>query len=219
VASTIDTDAYSNALVFLGTAGVVVPVVRRFGLSPILGYLGAGAILGPLGLGSFSDQIPVLYWFTVSDAASVGGIAELGIVFLLFLIGLELSFHRLLTMRRLVVGLGGSQVLLTSAVIAGALALSGRSPPEAIVLGASLSLSSTAIVLELLSNQERLTTRVGRASFSVLLAQDLAVIPILLFISIVAGRSGGSVLASLANALLQAAVAIVASGLPPPCDQ
>ena len=210
MASTIDTDAYSNALVFLGTAGVVVPVVRRFGLSPILGYLGAGAILGPLGLGSFSDQIPVLYWFTVSDAASVGGIAELGIVFLLFLIGLELSFHRLLTMRRLVVGLGGSQVLLTSAVIAGALALSGRSPPEAIVLGASLSLSSTAIVLELLSNQERLTTRVGRASFSVLLAQDLAVIPILLFISIVAGRSGGSVLASLANALLQAAVAIVA---------
>jgi CPA2 family monovalent cation:H+ antiporter-2 len=210
VASTIDTDAYSNALVFLGTAGVVVPLVRRFGVSPILGYLGAGAILGPLGLGSFSDQIPVLYWFTVSDAASVGGIAELGIVFLLFLIGLELSFHRLLTMRRLVVGLGGSQVLLTSAVIAGALALSGRSPPEAIVLGASLSLSSTAIVLELLSNQERLTTRVGRASFSVLLAQDLAVIPILLFISIVAGRSGGSVLASLANALLQAAVAIVA---------
>ena len=165
MASTIDTDAYSNALVFLGTAGVVVPVVRRFGLSPILGYLGAGAILGPLGLGSFSDQVPVLYWFTVSDAANVGGIAELGIVFLLFLIGLELSFHRLLTMRRLVVGLGGSQVLLTSAVIAGALALSGRSPPEAIVLGASLSLSSTAIVLELLSNQERLTTRVGRASF------------------------------------------------------
>ena len=210
MASTIDTDAYSNALVFLGTAGVVVPLVRRFGVSPILGYLGAGAILGPLGLGSFSDQVPVLYWFTVSDAASVGGIAELGIVFLLFLIGLELSFHRLATMRRLVVGLGGSQVLLTSAVIAGALALSGRSPPEAIVLGASLSLSSTAIVLELLSNQERLTTRVGRASFSVLLAQDLAVIPILLFISIVAGRSGGSVLASLANALLQAAVAIVA---------
>jgi K+:H+ antiporter len=210
VTATIDTDAYSNALVFLGTAGVVVPVVRRFGLSPILGYLGAGAILGPLGLGSFSEQIPPLYWFTVSNTESVAGIAELGVVFLLFLIGLELSFHRLATMRRLVVGLGGLQVLLTSAVIAGALVLSFGRAREAIVLGASLSLSSTAIVLELLSHQERLTTGVGRASFSVLLAQDLAVIPILLFISIAAGSAGESVLASLGSALLQAAVAIVA---------
>src|SRR4029078_11713029 len=88
--------------------------------------------------------------------------------------------------------------------------LGGRSPPEAIVLGASLSLSSPAIVLELLSNQERLATGVGRASFSILLAQDLAVIPILLFISIAAGSAGGSVLASLGIALLQAAVAIIA---------
>jgi CPA2 family monovalent cation:H+ antiporter-2 len=210
VTSNIATGAYSDALVFLGTAGVVVPLVRRLGLSPILGYLGAGAILGPLGLGSFSGSVPLLYWVTITNPRSVASIGDLGVVFLLFLIGLELSFHRLMTMRRLVVGLGGSQVLLTSAVFAGALALAGRSPPEAIVLGASLSLSSTAIVLELLSNQERLTTGVGRASFSVLLAQDLAVIPILLFISIAAGSSGGSVLASLGNALLQAAVAIIA---------
>ncbi len=208
--SNIDTGAYSDALVFLGTAGVVVPIVRRLGVSPILGYLGAGAILGPLGLGSFSGAVPPLYWVTITNSGSVTSIGDLGVVFLLFLIGLELSFYRLVTMRRLVVGLGGSQVLLTSAVFAGALALAGRSPPEAIVLGASLSLSSTAIVLELLSNQERLTTGVGRASISVLLAQDLAVIPILLFISIAAGSSGGSVLASLGNALLQAAVAIVA---------
>ena len=112
-------------------------------------------------------------------------------------------------MRRLVVGLGGSQVLLTSALIAGAAVAAGKNPSEAIVLGASLSLSSTAIVLELLSNQERLTTGVGRASFSVLLAQDLAVIPILLFVSILAARSDGSVLASLASAVLQAAVAVI----------
>jgi CPA2 family monovalent cation:H+ antiporter-2 len=209
VTSTTDTGAYSNALVFLGTAGVVVPIVRRWGWSPILGYLGAGAVVGPLGLGSLSDTVPALSWFTISDSGSVGGIAELGIVFLLFLIGLELTFHRLSTMRRLVVGLGGLQVLLTGAVIAGAVAMTGRNAPEAIVLGASLSLSSTAIVLELLSHQERLTTSVGRASFSILLAQDLAVIPILLFVSILAARSGGSVLASLANALLQAAVAVV----------
>jgi len=206
--STSSMAGYSDALVVLGTAGVVVPAVRRWGLSPVLGYLAAGAVLGPLGLGSISNAFPALSWFTISDAQNVAGIAELGIVFLLFLIGLELSFPRLLTMRRLVIGLGGSQVLLTSALIAGAAVAAGRSPPEAIVLGTSLSLSSTAIVLELLSNQERLTTSVGRASFSVLLAQDLAVIPILLFVSILAARSGGSVLVSLASALLQAAVAV-----------
>ena len=205
---TINLPAYSDALVVLGTAGVVVPMVRRWGLSPVLGYLGAGAVLGPLGLGSFIKQIPALFWFTISDAENVAGIAELGVVFLLFLIGLELSLARLSTMRRMVIGLGGSQVVLTTALIAGAAALAGKSPPEAIVLGASLSLSSTAIVLELLSGQERLTTSVGRASFSVLLAQDLAVIPILLFVSIVAARSGGSVFANLAAAVLQAVVAV-----------
>jgi monovalent cation:H+ antiporter-2, CPA2 family len=200
---------YSDALVVLGTAGVVIPLVRRLGLSPVIGYLGAGAILGPLGLGSLSDAVPGLAWVTITDAESVAGIAELGVVFLLFLIGLELSFPRLSAMRRLVVGLGGSQVLLTSALIAAAAVALGRKPSEAIVLGSSLSLSSTAIVLELLSSQERLTSSVGRASFSVLLAQDIAVIPILLFISILAAGSGGSVLGSLASALLQAAAAII----------
>jgi CPA2 family monovalent cation:H+ antiporter-2 len=203
------TVVYSDALVLLGTAGVVIPLVRRWGLSPVLGYLGAGAILGPLGLGSLSNVVPGLWWVTITDAQNVSGIAELGIVFLLFLIGLELSFPRLSAMRRLVSGLGGSQVLLTSALIAGVAMAFGKSPSEAIVLGSSLSLSSTAIVLELLSSQERLTTGVGRASFSILLAQDIAVIPILLFVSILAARSGGSVLASLASALLQAAAAIV----------
>ena len=201
--------AYSDALVVLGTAGIVVPMVRRWGLSSVLGYLGAGALLGPLGLGSISNAYPVFSWFTISDARNVAGIAQLGIVFLLFLIGVELSLPRLSAMRRLVVGLGGSQVLLTSTVIAAAAVAAGTSPAEAIVLGASLSLSSTAIVLELLSSQERLTTSVGRASFSVLLAQDLAVIPILLFVSILAARSGGSVVASLASAVLQAVAAVI----------
>ena len=200
---------YSDALIVLGTAGIVVPLVRRWGLSAVLGYLAAGAILGPLGLGSISRTVPALSWFTISDARNVAGIAQLGIVFLLFLVGLELSFPRLSAMRRLVIGLGGSQILLTGALIAAAAVLIGKNPPEAIVLGASLSLSSTAIVLELLSNQERLTTSVGRASFSVLLAQDLAVIPILLFISVLAARSGGSALVSLASAVLEAAIAII----------
>ncbi len=208
MASSAATAGYSDALVVLGTAGIVVPLVRRWGLSPVLAYLGAGAVLGPLGLGSISRSVPGLSWVTIADASNVAGIAELGIVFLLFLIGLELSFPRLMTMRRLVIGLGGSQVLITTASIAGAAVWAGSGLSEAIVFGASLSLSSTAIVLELLSVQERLTTSTGRASFSVLLAQDLAVIPLLLYLSILAARSGGSALATLASALLQAAVAV-----------
>ncbi len=208
MASTINIAAYSDALVVLGTAGIVVPIVSRLGFSPVLGYLGAGALLGPLGLGSFIRSYPVLYWFTVGDAKNVEGIAELGIVFLLFLIGLELSLHRLLTMRRLVFGLGGLQVLSATALLAAVAARFGQEPPQAIIIGACLSLSSTAIVLELLSHQGRLTTTLGRASFSVLLAQDLAVIPILMFISILATGSRGSVLANLGIALLQAAIAL-----------
>jgi CPA2 family monovalent cation:H+ antiporter-2 len=208
VASTINVAAFSDALVVLGTAGIVVPIVSRLGFSPVLAYLGAGALLGPLGLGSLINSFPALFWFTVGDAKDVAGIAELGIVFLLFLIGLELSLHRLLTMRRLVFGLGGLQVLITTALLAGGAVYFGKSPSEAIILGGSLSLSSTAIVLELLSNQERLTTNVGRASFAVLLLQDLAVIPILMFISLLAAGPSGSVLASLGRALLQAALAL-----------
>jgi monovalent cation:H+ antiporter-2, CPA2 family len=206
--STINIAAYSDALVVLGTAGILVPIVSRLGFSPTLGYLVAGAILGPLGLGSFIREYPFLYWFTVGDAKNVDGIAELGVVFLLFLIALELSFNRLLTMRRYVFGLGGLQVLLTASLIFGIARIAGQQPASAMILGASLSLSSTAIVLELLSKQERLTTSVGRTSFSVLLAQDLAVIPLLMFVSILAAGPGKSVFASLGTALLQAAIAL-----------
>jgi CPA2 family monovalent cation:H+ antiporter-2 len=205
---TINIAAYSDALVVLGTAGIVVPIVSRLGFNPTLGYLVAGAILGPLGLGSLIHSYSFLYWLTVGEAKNVEGIAELGVVFLLFLIALELSFQRLLTMRRYVFGLGGLQVLITTALIFGVARMAGQQPASALILGASLSLSSTAIVLELLSKQERLTTSVGRTSFSVLLAQDLAVIPLLIFVSILAGGPGKSVLTSLGTALLQAAVAL-----------
>src|SRR6202050_4491725 len=207
---TINIAAYSDALVVLGTAGIVVPIVSRMGFSPTIGYLVAGAILGPLGLGSFIRSYPILYWFTVGEAKNVEGIAELGVVFLLFLIALELSFQRLLTMRRYVFGLGGLQVLTPPAFIFGLARMVGQQPASALILGASLSLSSTAIVLELLSKQERLTTSVGRTRFSVLLAQDLAVIPLLMFVSILAAGPGKSVLASLGTALLQAVIALAA---------
>ena len=175
MAAPINIEVYSDALVVLGTAGIVVPMVRRFGLSPVLGYLAAGAILGPLGLGSLIKQFPFLYWLTVVDARNVAGIAELGVVFLLFIIGMELSFERLKTMRRLVFGLGSLQIILSAAVIGGIASLFGSPPTVSVILGACLALSSTAIVIEVLSNHGRLATTAGRTSFAVLLAQDLAV--------------------------------------------
>jgi CPA2 family monovalent cation:H+ antiporter-2 len=206
--STINIHVYSDALVLLGTAGIVIPLVRRFGLNPVLGYLGAGAILGPLGLGSFIQHFPILYWFTVVDARNVSGFADLGIVFLLFLIGMELSYDRLKAMRRLIFGLGGSQIVLSAAIIGGMAALAGAKPTAALIIGACLALSSTAIVLEVLSRQGRLNTTAGRASFATLLAQDLAVAPLLLFISISGVSENGSVLSSLALALTNTVLAI-----------
>ena len=145
----INIHAYSDALVVLGTAGIVVPLVRRFGLSPVLGYLGAGAILGPLGLGSFIGHISVPLLVHGHRRENVAGIADLGVVFLLFLIGLELSFDRLMTMRRLVFGLGSLQVVLSTAVIGAAGgAVRQQGAACALILGACLALSSTAIVIE-----------------------------------------------------------------------
>jgi monovalent cation:H+ antiporter-2, CPA2 family len=208
VATAINISAYSDALVVLGTAGIVVPLVRRWGFSPVLGYLGAGALLGPLGLGSFIANVPALYWVTVVDAKNVAGIAELGVVFLLFLIGLELSYERLKAMRRLVFGLGSLQVIVTTAILAIGIAALGVGGPIAIMLGACLALSSTAIVLDVLSEQEKLPTSTGRLSFSILLAQDLAVIPLLMFISVLGADQSSSLIQTAALALLQAAAAV-----------
>lgn len=206
--SSINVPVYSDALVLLGTAGVVIPLVRRFGFNPVLGYLGAGAILGPLGLGSFIDQFPLLYWFTVVDAANVSGLGNLGVVFLLFLIGMELSYERLKAMHRLIFGLGVLQIILSTAVIGLIAALAGNRAPVPLILGACLALSSTAIVMEILGRQKRLNTSAGRASFAVLLAQDLAVAPLLLFITILGASDSGSVIATLALALTNAAIAL-----------
>ena len=206
--SPVNINVYSDALVLLGTAGVVIPLARRFGLNPVLGYLGAGAILGPLGLGSFIASFPLLHWFTVVDARNVGGFANLGIVFLMFLIGLELSYDRLKAMHRLIFGLGSLQIVFSAATIGAAVALAGSKAPVAFILGACLALSSTAIIVEILSRQGRLNTSAGRASFAILLAQDLAVAPLLLFISIFGEGESGSVVATLVLAITNAALAL-----------
>jgi CPA2 family monovalent cation:H+ antiporter-2 len=200
--------AYSDALVVLGTAGVLIPLFKKWGVSPVLAYLAAGAILGPYGLGSFTHHFHPLYWFTITNSNNVSGIAELGIVFLLFVIGLELSLQRLAEMRRLVAGFGGLQVLLSAALISSVLATLGLSLQAAVILGASLSLSSTAIVLEILNRQHSMSTPLGKAVFAALLAQDIAAIPILVFVSVGVPGAGTSVAADLFKALFQAVIAV-----------
>ncbi len=209
---------YREALVFLGTAGVVIPLMARLRISPVVGFLVAGLILGPNALGRLDDFWPWLSWIAITSQEAIDKLAELGVAFLLFTIGLELSFDRLWTMRRLVFGMGMSQVVLTTAAI-GATAFAFGNPAEAsLVIGACLALSSTAIVLQLLAEQQRLTSTVGRSVFSVLLAQDLAVVPILFLIIVFSGAADGSgsgataansVWAGLGLALTQAASAIL----------
>ena len=208
MAADVDLAAYKDVLLVLGTAGVVVPLMNRYKVSPVLGFLLAGALLSPKGLGALSDIFPPISWITVSSPERVGKLAELGVVFLLFLIGLELSFERLLTMRRLVFGLGAAQVLISSSVIALLAVAVGITPVSALVIGAALSLSSTAIVIEQLSEQKRMATATGRTSFSILLFQDLAVVPILFLLGVLDPTTEGSIAAGIFKAFAQAAAAL-----------
>lgn len=182
---------YKDVVLFLATAGVAAPLFKRLKLNPILGFLLAGVILGPFGLGRFIPVLPWLNHVTVDKPAEIAQIAELGVVFLLFMIGLELSWERLRLMRRLVFGLGSIQVIGSSVVIGVAAMLLGQPPVAALAIGAALALSSTAIAIPVLSETRRLHSEGGRATFSVLLFQDLAVAPILITLAIL-GRGDGS---------------------------
>lgn len=208
MAGEVDLATYKDALLVLGTAGVLVPVLHRFKVSPALGFLIAGALLSPKGLGALTGHFPPLAWITVSSPERVGRLAELGVVFLLFLIGLELSFERLNTMRRLVFGLGALQVVVSASLIAMLAVTFGQAPVSALVIGAALSLSSTAIVIEHLSGQKRMATATGRASFSILLFQDLAVVPILFLLGVLDPSAQGSLAGGVAKAVVQAAVTL-----------
>ncbi len=182
----------------------------RLGLNAILGFLLVGVLLSPSVLGSQSDLLPFLKTFMISDAEGLTSLGELGVVFLLFLIGLELSFERLVVLRKLVFGLGGLQVVLTTAALYAGGRLLGLTPEQALLVGAAFSLSSTAIVIQLFSESRRLSSQPGRVSFAILLMQDLAVIPILLLGSILGGDSAQSLGIGIGKALLQAAIAVTA---------
>ncbi|MDH3596312.1 MAG: monovalent cation:proton antiporter-2 (CPA2) family protein [Rhodospirillales bacterium] len=174
--------------IFLGAAVLAVPLSKRAGLGSVLGYLAAGAVIGPSVLGLISDVEAILHF------------AEFGVVLLLFVIGLELQPGRLWVMRKSIFGLGGAQVLLTAALLALGGAALGLPFVASVVASLALALSSTAFALQILAERNQLTTRHGRAAFSILLFQDLAVIPILALVPLLGaapeGVAGGGALLS-----------------------
>ena len=209
MAGTVDPSVYKDAVVVLATAGVIVPFAKSLKINSIVAFMACGALLGPFGLGGLVSSIPLLSTITVSSPEALAGPAELGVAFLLFVIGLELSFERLVTMRRLVFGLGLGQVALSAAAIGAVAYALGQPAAAALIIGFGLALSSTAMVVELLSAKKRMTSSAGRASFAVLLCQDIAVIPLLFLVSVLGAQNGGgSLLAGLAQALLQAFIAV-----------
>lgn len=191
-------------LLFLILAGVLIPALQRLRLNQILGFITVGMVLGPLGLGGMAD----LTWqrnLTFPAGPGVSMLAEIGVLFLMFMIGLELSAARMWSLRRWVFGAGLAQVMASAAIIGGVLALSGLSGQTAAILGLVLSLSSTAVVMQLLSQQHANGTPLGEATLSILMLQDLAVIPLLILIGALA-RDGG------ATGAESAVVAVLALG-------
>ncbi|MDA7971645.1 MAG: monovalent cation:proton antiporter-2 (CPA2) family protein [Gammaproteobacteria bacterium] len=164
-----------NFLVFLSAAVIVVPLFARIGLGSVLGYLVAGICIGPWGLGLIKNVSDILHF------------SEIGVVLLLFLIGLELAPRKLWPMRRAIFGIGGMQVLVTAALICAAGMLLGANWRIALIAGLGLALSSTAVALQILREKNLLSGQMGRTAFSILLFQDIAVVPILALVPLIGG--------------------------------
>lgn len=207
-ASPTDATLIKDALIVLGAAAIVVPVFHSLKVSPVLGYILIGMIVGPSGLGTLSDSVPWLSYFTIYERENIEPLAEFGVVLLLFTIGLELTFERLRAMRRLVFGLGPAQLVLSALIVGGGVYLVVEDVTTAVVLGLALAMSSTAIVLQVLTAQKQMRLSAGRMSFAVLLFQDVAVVPILFTISVLAHKTGGSMLGQLSISFGKAALAI-----------
>lgn len=196
------TSGFSDALVILGAAGLVIPAFARFRISPIIGFILIGMIVGPAGLGAFADQYKWLHYLTISNSHGVEPFAELGIVLLLFSVGLELSFRRLWSMRKLVFGAGAAELFCCAVVIGGGLYLLGQSLSGSVALGLALALSSTALVIPLVGTH----TPVGRSALGMLLFEDLALVPIVFALGAMGPRSSGGVGGLVGTLLLGAVV-------------
>jgi glutathione-regulated potassium-efflux system protein KefB len=185
-------------LIFLLAAVVAVPVFRRFGLGAVLGYLFVGGVLGPFG------------FRVVSDPAATLAVSELGVVMLLFVIGLELSPQRLWVMRRPVFVIGGLQVAASALLLGGAAVALGLGWKTSLVVGLGLALSSTAVGLQILGERKALSTNYGRLAFAILLLQDLVAIPLLALIPLLGDANAAAQAGPSPDAILRALGTIAA---------
>ena len=200
-------------LLFLILSGILIPILQRLRINQVLGFLAVGTLVGPFGLGLLAGEVPWLAFLTFPRDQGIAALAEIGVLFLMFMIGLELSAARLWAMRRWVFGAGTAQVLASAALVGGVLLLAyGLDAQSAVVIGLVLSLSSTAVVMQLLAQQGTTGTPLGQAAFAILMLQDLAVVPILLLIGALggggSGSDGGSVAVLALTTLLKAGIAI-----------
>ncbi len=197
-------------LLFLILSGILIPILQRLRINQVIGFLAVGTLVGPFGLGLLAGEVPWLAFLTFPRDQGIAALAEIGVLFLMFMIGLELSAARLWAMRRWVFGAGTAQVLASAALLGGVLLLAyGLDAQAALVVGLVLSLSSTAVVMQLLAQQGATGSPLGQAAFAILMLQDLAVVPILLLIGALGSGSGGDSVAVLAlTTLLKAGIAI-----------
>jgi CPA2 family monovalent cation:H+ antiporter-2 len=201
----LENQGFSDALVILGAAGLVIPAFARFKISPVIGFILVGLLVGPSMLGGLVPRYHWLYYVTISDPHAIEPFAELGIILLLFSIGLELSFKRIWSMRGAVFGTGAAQLIGAGLVLGVALHVTGIGWVGAIGLGLALALSSTALVLPIAGT----AGPVGRSAFAMLLFEDLALVPIIFGLAAFApGGEGG--LASIGGVLLKGAVTTAA---------
>ncbi|QJB70570.1 cation:proton antiporter [Parasphingorhabdus halotolerans] len=196
--SPLDNPAFVDAIVILGAAGIIIPAFARFRITPIIGFILVGVLLGPSGLGSLQGQYDWLRFLTISDREAIEPFAEFGIVLLLFSIGLELSFKRLWSLRKLVFGVGAAELIVSGLIIGFVLYLIGQSAAGALGLGLALALSSTALVLPMSGTK----SPVGRAALAMLLFEDVAIVPIIFLLGVLAptyasGSSGDEMITTL----------------------
>ncbi|WP_239805828.1 cation:proton antiporter [Croceicoccus hydrothermalis] len=194
----------SDALVILGAAGIVIPVFARFRITPIIGFILVGMLVGPFGLGRFVFEYPWLQYITITDPQGLEPFAEFGIILLLFTIGLELSFNRLWSMRRLVFGLGAFELAISAALIAFVLMVMGQYWTGAMGLGLALALSSTALVLPLSGTR----SPVGKAALSMLLFEDIAIVPIIFLLGAMAPYAASEGMEGLVHTLWTGALTV-----------
>lgn len=202
----LDNPAFIDAIVILGAAGIIIPAFARFRITPIIGFILVGVLLGPSGLGSLSGQYNWLQFVTISDREAIEPFAEFGIILLLFSIGLELSFKRLWSMRRLVFGVGAAELTISGLIIGFVLYLIGQNPAGALGLGLALALSSTALVLPMSGTK----SPVGRAALAMLLFEDVAIVPIIFLLGALApSYASGSTWEELLNTLIIGGAVII----------